>query len=80
LPIAYCLTCRLFEIAIGSASEAEYHLLLAKVLGYPTPEAHRKLHDDLVEVRRMLGALIRRLRPLPRPRAARERPRPTADS
>ena len=49
-------------IAIASATEAEHHLLRALDYGIFTEGEHRSLSDDLVEVRKMLIGLRRRLR------------------
>ena len=58
------------QIAIGSASEVDYHLLLAHDLGYLPDETHEQLAQRLGSVRRMLNALITRLRtPSQQPRA-----------
>jgi four helix bundle protein len=53
---------RLFQIAMGSASELDYHLLVASDLGYLSAEEHEKLSNDLVEVKKMLSGLLTRLR------------------
>lgn len=53
---------RFFLIAMGSSSELEYLLLLARDLGYLSNETHQILHNDLVEVRRMLNSFIQRLK------------------
>ena len=45
---------RFVSIAGGSASETEYHLLLAADLGYLDPEAHRDLAARVNEVKKML--------------------------
>lgn len=52
---------RFLQIAMGSASETEYHLLLARDLGFVEAEAHASAESDVEEVKRMLTALIRRL-------------------
>ena len=49
---------RFLQISSGSASELDYHFLLAKDLGYLNSEDHRQLTDQLVHLRRMLSALI----------------------
>ncbi len=55
---------RFLQMAMGSASEVEYHLLLAFDLGY-FPEAERnRLSNGIVEVKRMLSALMKRVRPV----------------
>lgn len=50
---------RFLSIAAGSASEAEYQLLLAKDLGYLPADIHRELDAQVNEVKRMLNALLR---------------------
>ncbi|HET7220674.1 MAG TPA: four helix bundle protein [Vicinamibacterales bacterium] len=47
--------------SLGSACELEYHLLLARDLGFLAKEAYESLHPQVVEVKRMLTGLIRRL-------------------
>src|SRR5262249_61273739 len=49
---------RFLQIAMGSASELEYHLLLSKDLSYLKPQAHQKVHNQVEEVKRMLASLI----------------------
>lgn len=53
---------RFLNIAFGSASELEYRLLLAHDLKLLTPPQHNSLRQDTQEVKKMLGALIRKLR------------------
>jgi four helix bundle protein len=53
---------RYFLIAMGSASELEYLLLLARDLNYLPNENHQTLNADLTEVRRMLNAFIQKLK------------------
>ncbi len=53
---------RFLQIAAGSASETEYHILLARDLGYLNQEAYQSLTTAVVEVKRMLTALIKKLR------------------
>jgi four helix bundle protein len=52
---------RFLSIAAGSASEAEYQLLLARDLGYLQQDAHRLLEQQVTEVRRMLYSFMRKL-------------------
>jgi len=52
---------RFCSIARGSASELEYHLLLAKDLQFLPATLHEKLAADAVEIKRMLTALIQEL-------------------
>lgn len=52
---------RFVSIASGSASEAEYQLLLAHDLGYLPTEQYRVADARVNEVKKMLGALHRKL-------------------
>ncbi len=52
---------RFVVIAMGSASELEYQLLLSRDLGYLSGEGYDELARRVVEVKRMLAALVRRL-------------------
>jgi len=52
---------RFSEIAMGSASELEYQLLLAADLEYLNERDSAGLSTDVIEVKRMLGGLIREL-------------------
>ena len=47
---------------MGSSSELEYLLLLARDLKYLSVDDHQILNNDLVEVRRMLNAFIQKLK------------------
>jgi four helix bundle protein len=49
---------RFVRIAMGSASELDYHLLLARDFGYLEAEAYRELSQELTRVRKMLAALL----------------------
>ncbi len=53
---------RFLQIAMGSASELEYHLLLARDLNLLSNEVHHRLAEDTTEVKRMLTSLIRKVR------------------
>ena len=53
---------RFLDIAMGSASEVECQLLLAKDLKYLPPETYTQLNDSVVEVKRMLAGFIKKLR------------------
>ena len=53
---------RFMLISMGSASELEYHLLLARDLGYLDSRRHRELSQKTQEVKRMLSTFITRLR------------------
>lgn len=52
---------RFCSIAMGSASELEYHLLLARDLKLINPSVHGELSRSTIDVKRMLTALIQRL-------------------
>lgn len=49
---------RFARIALGSASELEYHLLLARDLGLVPGTSHERLSEGVAEVKRMLTGLI----------------------
>ena len=49
-------------IASGSASEVEYHLLLARDLKFVKPEEHEQLAAQVIEVKRMLTGLLNKLK------------------
>jgi len=52
---------RFSSIAMGSASELEYHLLLAKDLKLIKPKDHAELSQRATELKRMLTALLQKL-------------------
>ena len=52
---------RCLQIAMGSASEVEYQLLLARDLALLDEATHERLARQCTEVKRMLTALIRKL-------------------
>ena len=49
---------RFLQMGMGSAYEVEYHVLLAKDLGFIGTDAHDRLEAQIVEVKRMLAALL----------------------
>ncbi len=53
---------RYSSIAMGSASELEYLLLLARDLGYLQVNIYQPLESDLVETRKMLNGFIQKLK------------------
>ncbi|HWR73429.1 MAG TPA: four helix bundle protein [Nitrospirota bacterium] len=53
---------RFLQIAMGSASELEYQLILARDLTYLKPEEYEDLAGDTAEVKRMLAPLIGKLK------------------
>ena len=52
---------RFMRIASGSATELEYHLLLARDLGFIASEHHEELDRAVNEVKKMLRGFIKRL-------------------
>ncbi|ACB75186.1 four helix bundle protein [Opitutus terrae] len=52
---------RFLNIALGSACELDYHILLASDLGYIDAPNAARLAGEILQLRRMLGAFIRRL-------------------
>jgi len=52
---------RFLRISLGSAFEAEYHLVLARDLGLVNADDHQALDSQLSEVKRMLYAFVQRL-------------------
>jgi four helix bundle protein len=53
---------RFVNVAAGSASETDYHLLLARDLGYLDETLYKPLFDQVSEVKRMLNSFERTLR------------------
>ena len=52
---------RYVRIAMGSASELDYHLLLARDFGFLKSNEHSDLSAELTTIRKMLTALLARL-------------------
>jgi len=52
---------RFLQVALGSASELQYHLLLATDLGLVSSQDHAQLDQDTSEVKRMLTGFVRSL-------------------
>jgi four helix bundle protein len=52
---------RFLQIAMGSASELENHLLLARDLHFMDAEIHDRIHQSIIEVKKMLAGLIRKV-------------------
>lgn len=50
------------QIALGSASELDYQILLARDLTFLQEEAHNLLAGQVAEIKSMLFSLIRRIR------------------
>ena len=53
---------RFLVIALGSACELDYFILLSTELGYIVTEVSQKIGEDSVRLRRQLGAFIRKLK------------------
>ncbi len=53
---------RFCQIAMGSASELEYHLLLAHDLSFLADDVYTELEHNLIEVKRMLNAFIQKVK------------------
>ena len=56
---------RFLLISMGSASELEYHLLLAHDFGYLGPAQHQNLTLQTQEIKKMLSTFIKALRQTP---------------
>jgi four helix bundle protein len=52
---------RFLNIAMGSASELEYHILLARDLELLEAQTHDRLTNDVTEIKRMLASFIKKL-------------------
>lgn len=53
---------RFLDIAFGSASELEYLIVLSKELQFLKPEAKTQIETEVVEVKRMICSLLKKLR------------------
>ena len=53
---------RFLHIAMGSASELDYQILLARDLHYLEVDTYAALEESLVSVKRMLNAFIQKLK------------------
>jgi len=49
---------RFTRVAMGSASELDYHLLLSRDLGFLKDDEYQRASKNLTEVRKMLTALL----------------------
>jgi four helix bundle protein len=65
--------CRFLRIALGSATELEFQLAIARRLGFVPAQSATAVIDSCTSLQRMLTRLIVRLRPAPG--ASRGRPR-----
>ncbi|MDX2229922.1 MAG: four helix bundle protein [Leptolyngbyaceae cyanobacterium bins.349] len=53
---------RFLQYAMGSASELDYHLLLAHDLHFLEISRYEPLHNELTEIKKMLNAFLQKLR------------------
>jgi len=53
---------RFLQMAMGSASELEYHLLLSRGLNYLNQSDYEDLNNQVIDVKRMLATLIKKLK------------------
>jgi len=53
---------RFLQIAMGSACELDYQLLLSRDLSYLSAEVHEQIGQEVSEVKRMLAGLMQRVR------------------
>jgi four helix bundle protein len=53
---------RFIRFAMGSATELEYELLLARGLGMLKPDEYTQLSENAVEIKRMLTSFCRKLK------------------
>ena len=53
---------RFLQIAFGSASELEYHILLARDLKFLDEKSYNNLSTHVTEVKRMLTSFIQKLK------------------
>ena len=54
---------RFLQVARGSASEVEYHLLLARDLAMVKQDDFERLQAQVIEVEQMLTSLVQSVRP-----------------
>ncbi|MEO8726425.1 MAG: four helix bundle protein [Acidobacteriaceae bacterium] len=52
---------RFLQLAMGSATELDYQFLLSRDLGYLTSPSHTEIEMRVLEVKRMLSTLIRKV-------------------
>jgi four helix bundle protein len=53
---------RSLQVAMGSATETDYHLLLARDLGFLAPNTYSLRFNDVDAIQKMLAAFIVKLR------------------
>ena len=71
---------RFLQIAMGSASETEYLILLAHDLKYFNTNQYAELIDTIIRVKKMLTALLKNIRTDSRWSPTADSRQPTADS
>jgi len=54
---------RFLTIAIGSASEVEYFVILARDLAYMNETKYSELQNQVIEIKRMLASLVKKVKP-----------------
>lgn len=52
---------RFLQMAMGSASELEYHMMLSRDLNLVRNQDYEKTREQIEEVKKMLSALIRKI-------------------
>lgn len=52
---------RFLQMAMGSASELEYHCLLSRDLHFMNDETYSRVQAKVVEVKKMLSSLIKKI-------------------
>ena len=53
---------RFLQMAMGSASETEYQIILAHDLDFLPKDTYKQLHNEVEEIKRMLASLLKTLR------------------
>jgi four helix bundle protein len=53
---------RFLQMAMGSASELEYHLLLSKDLNYIRQSDYEELNKQVIDIKRMIATFINKLK------------------
>ncbi len=53
---------RFLHMALGSASELQYHLLLARDLSYVPARDYERLASEVTGIKKMLAALVQKVR------------------
>ena len=54
---------RYLQLAAASATELQYHIILARELSYLEPEHYKELAENIEELKKMLSTFIKRVRP-----------------